>query len=144
MAKVPRKHGTRKRVAGALLLVTLMGCSSSLIKGPDPVCGASISRGGVLVVDLTDENLPQGSVDEAIRKQAGSYRIMTEEAVWIPKRRGSGNTGYPSSIAGVQSIAADWGCNLLVLLDSKMSKTDVRTQARNEDRVWLVVAGKRQ
>lgn len=127
--------------------ITVLGayaCSSSVLTGPDPVCGPSINRGAVLVVDLTGENLPQGEVSEAVRKQAGAYRLMTEEPVWVPKRRGSGNTGYPSSIAGVQSIVADWGCNLVVLLDTKMSKTDVRTQARNEDRVWLVVAGMRQ
>ena len=127
----------------AIAALGVCACSSSLIKGPDPVCGASINRSAVLVVDLTGENLPQGQVSEAVRKQAGPYRLMTQEPVWVPKRRGSGNTGYPSSIAGVQSIAADWGCNLVVLLDSKMAQTDVRTQARNEDRIWLVVAGMR-
>ena len=127
----------------AFAILVLPACSSSILKGPEPVCGQSISRSDVLVVDLTGQNLERGQVDEAVRKQAGPYRLMTEEPVWIPRRKASGNTGYPSSIAGVQSISADWGCNLVVLLDTKMSQTNVKNQSRNEDRVWLVVAGKR-
>jgi hypothetical protein len=49
-----------------------------------------------------------------------------------------------SSLVGIRSIAADWGCNLLVLLDVKMGKTGSKLQSQNSDRLWLVEAGMRQ
>lgn len=128
----------------ALLAVcTTAGCSSILPKPPEPVCGPGIDRGSVLVLDLRAQRGDPARIDAAVRDRVGDYRIMTDEPVWIPKRSASGESEYAGSIATVQSIAGDWGCNLLLLLDSKMDRTGVMVQARNEDRVWLVHAGRR-
>jgi len=119
---------------------TLASCSSSLLK-PDPVCGAAIRPSQVLVLDVSSYNQNQSQIAEAVRARTGSYRIMTKEPVWIPKRNSRANEDSPGKLADVQGIAADWGCNLLLLLDSRMGQTAMKTQSRNEARVWLVEAG---
>ena len=130
--------------AGLLAAVAVAACSSILPKPPEPVCGAGIHRGSVKVLDMTAYRMDQERIAAAVEEEVGGYRLMTDEPVWIPKRSASGEGAYSGSIATVQSIAADWGCNLLLLLDTKMARTGVMVQARNEDRVWLVHAGRRE
>ena len=127
----------------ALAAIFLVSCSSNLLK-PEPVCGASIATVSVMVLDMTGYEMQEDKIAEAVRKQAGAYRVLTEKPVWIPKRDVSGDSGEMSSLAGIRSIAADWGCNLLVLLEVKMGQTGLKVQSRNENRVWLVEAGMRE
>lgn len=132
-------------LCGILLTVTVSGCSkvaSLLPDGAEPVCGSAIHRGSVRVLDMTGYKMDEDAISAAIEAEVGAYRIMTDEPVWIPKRSVHGEGAYAGSIATVQAIAGDWGCNLLVLLDTRMDRTSMRTQSRNEERVWLVLAGR--
>jgi len=129
--------------AGLLVSMTLMACSSNILKGPEPVCGAPIDRSAVRVLDMTGYEQQQDKITKAVQEQVGAYKVMTDGPVWIPKLSSSRKSRSPASIVHVQSIAADWGCNLLILLDSKMARTELKTQARNEEVVWLVQAGMR-
>ncbi|MEJ8569150.1 hypothetical protein [Elongatibacter sediminis] len=136
--------------AGLCLTLTLTlalsaGCStvsSILPHGPEPVCGSAIHRGSVRVLDMTAYELNETRISAAIEERVGAYRILTDEPVWIPKRSTHGESAYAGNIATVQSIAGEWGCNLLILLDTRMERTSVRTQSRNESRVFLVHAGR--
>ena len=136
------------RLASAGLLVimplaALVACSTNILKGPEPVCGAPIDRSAVLVLDMTGYEQQQDKITKAVQEKVGAYKVMTDGAVWIPRRAPSGKSKSQASIVNVQSIAADWGCNLLILLDSKMGQTERKRQARNEDVIWLVQAGMR-
>lgn len=133
----------RATAATAALSWVLVSCSSNVLK-PDPVCGPSIAQVSVMIVDATGYEMQRDKIDAAVKQQAGSYRIMTEKPVWIPKKGVSGNASELSSLVGIRSIAADWGCSLLVLLDVKMGKTGSKLQSQNSDRLWLVEAGMRQ
>jgi hypothetical protein len=108
------------------------------------VCGPRINPGAVLVLDLTGYEQDEARISRGLEERVGAYRVMTESPVWIPKRSSTGTSGNSGSIASVQSISADWGCNLLLLLDSKMARNELKKQARNESRLWLVEAGMRQ
>lgn len=121
----------------------LAACSSLLPKPPEPVCGEPIDRGAVRVLDMTPYRRDQSRIAAEVSERVGEYRIMTEEPVWIPRLSATGTGDYAGSIATVQNIAAKWGCDLLLLLDTKMDRTGLLTQARNESRVWLVQAGRR-
>lgn len=129
--------------AGLLVVMALVACSTNFLKGPEPVCGAPIDRSAVLVLDMTGYEQQQDKITKAVQEKVGAYKVMTDGAVWIPKRAPSGPSKSQASIVNVQSIAADWGCNLLILLDSKMGQTERKRQARNEDVIWLVQAGMR-
>lgn len=138
---------SRAALAGVFAAILLTACStvSKILPGtPEPVCGSAIDRGAVLVLDMTGYRMQEDRIAAAVEARVGSYRIMTDEPVWIPKRSADRVRQQSSSIVSVQSIAADWGCNLLVLLDTKMAQTGVMVQARNEERVWLVHAGRRE
>lgn len=128
---------------GALALASCSSVSSIIPKPPEPVCGSAIDRGSVLVLDMTGYRGDEARIDAAVRERIGDYRILTDEPVWIPRTTVHGNGEYAGSIATVQSIAADWGCNLLLLLDTKMARTGMMVQSRNEERIWLVHAGRR-
>ncbi len=133
-------------LVGLLALISLgslVACSSNILKGPEPVCGPGIERSAVLVLDMTAYNQNQDEIAKAVQEKVGAYRLMTASPVWIPKKGSSRKMKSTASIVRAQSIAADWGCNLLILLDSKMARTEVKTQSRNEDVVWLVQAGMR-
>jgi hypothetical protein len=133
----------RLALAGLLASTALAACSTNILKGPEPVCGAPIDRSAVLVLDMTGYEQQQDKITKAVQEQVGAYKVMTDGPVWIPKKNASRKSRSPASIVRVQSIAADWGCNLLILLDAKMARTELKTQARNEDVVWLVQAGMR-
>ena len=90
---------------------------------------------------MTGYQMQQSQIDEALRNTVGSYRLMTDKAVWIPRRGTTGGDKRPGSITGAKAVAADWGCNLLVLLDTKMARNNIKVQSRNEERVFLVHAG---
>jgi hypothetical protein len=126
-----------------LVAPVLSACSKNLFRVPEPPCGRSIPRGDVMVLDMTGYKQQPSAIDAAVRAQAGAYQIMTPEPVWIPKRNTSGEADGTGTIASVQSISADWGCNLLILLDTKMARGELKTQARKEERIWLVEAGRR-
>ncbi|MGH8035448.1 MAG: hypothetical protein ACREO9_09495 [Lysobacterales bacterium] len=126
----------------AFAFCALVSCSSNPLK-PEPVCGPGIAQVAVMLVDATGYEMHQDKIAEAVRQQAGAYRLMTAKPVWIPKKGVSGNSGEFSNLVGIKSIAADWGCNLLVVLDVKMGKTGFKLESRNEDRIWLVEAGMR-
>lgn len=128
---------------GLPVVMALSACSSNILKGPDPVCGAPIDRGAVMVLDMTGYEQRQDEIARAVQEKVGSYHVMTDSPVWIPKQGSSRKSRSSASIVHVQSIAADWGCNLLILLDSKMARTEVKRQSRNEDVIWLVQAGMR-
>ena len=136
------------RIIGMLSLVALAAitaaCSSIMPRSSGPDCGPPIERGAVRVLDLTSYGMQEGLIDDAVRNAVGAYRLMTEEPVWIPKRSATGNPGTPGSIASAQQVAADWGCNLLLLLDTKMTRNELLMQGRNEEQVWLVHAGRLQ
>jgi hypothetical protein len=134
---------SRFALVGVLAALALVACSSNPF-APDPVCGPGINPGAVLVLDLTGYEQDEGRIAQAVQKRVGAYRVMTESPVWIPKRSSVGKSGNSGSIASVQAISADWGCNLLLLLDSKMARNELKKQSRNESRVWLVQAGMRQ
>ena len=127
-------------VLSALCVTT--ACSSLIPSFPEPVCGPKIDRGAVRVLDLTAYKMQEDLLDEAVRREVGGYRLMTDEPLWIPRRSATGTQGAPGSVAAVQSIAADWGCDLLLLLDTKMERNDLLTQGRKEEQVWLVHAGR--
>jgi len=132
--------------AGLLVLISLavlVSCSTNILKGPEPVCGAPIDRSAVLVLDMTGYEQQQDKITKAVQEKVGTYKVMTKGAVWIPKRTTSGKSKSQASIVNVQTIAADWGCNLLILLDSKMGQTERKREAQNEDVIWLVQAGMR-
>jgi hypothetical protein len=134
------------RIASIALcaVITLGACKSNFLKSSDPACGARINSYSVTIVDLTPYDLSEGQVAAAVREQVGNFRFMTEEPIWIPKRSMSGDIHSSGKIAGVQAIAAEWGCDLLVLLDMKMAQNELRRQSRNEGKTWLVHAGRRQ
>jgi len=125
------------------VLGMMVACSSNIFKGPDPVCGPRIERSQVRVLDMTGYEQNQDEIAKAVQEQVGGYHLMTQTPVWIPKNSSSGKMRSAASIVQVQSIAADWGCNLLILLDSKMARTERKRESRNEDVVWLVQAGMR-
>jgi hypothetical protein len=125
-------------------VIALGACKSNILKSSDPVCGPRIKSYSVKVVDLTPYEPSEALIAAAVREQVGNFQFMTDEPVWIPKRTSAGDYNNTGKIAGVQSIAAEWGCDLLVLLDVKMTKNDLRRQSRNENRTWLVHAGRRQ
>lgn len=140
-----RAMGTASFKVTVLVLVSwfLGSCSTNILKA-EPVCGPSIAQVAVMIVDATGYDMQSDKIAEAVKQQAGNYRIMTEKPTWIPKKGVSGNSSELSSLVGIRSIAAGWGCNLLVLMDVKMGKTGSKLQSQNSDRIWLVEAGMRQ
>lgn len=126
----------------SLVVMVTAACSWLTPKSTGPDCGPKIDRGAVRVLDLTAYDMQERLIDDAVRKAVGAYRLMTAEPVWIPKRSATGSNGTPGSIAAVQSVAADWGCDLLLLLDTKMTRNELLVQGRNEEQVWLVHAGR--
>ena len=137
---------TYLRIAATALcaVVALGACKSNILKSSDPACGARINSYAVQIVDLTAYDLSDGQVASAVREQVGNFQFMTEKPIWIPRRTMAGDDHKSGKLAGVQAVAAEWGCDLLVLLDVKMAQNELRRQSRNESRVWLVHAGRRQ
>jgi len=131
-------------LATCVLLLLLSSCSSIIPRPADPECGNSIPLYAVLVLDVTTYNRREDLIDDAVRQRVGSYRIMTDEPLWIPRKNLSDVTGSAGRITDVQSISAGWGCNLLLLLDSRAARTGLTAQSGEEGVEWLVHAGRRE
>ncbi len=117
-------------------------CSAFDPKNTKPYCGESIDFHRVRLIDLTAYDLQRDQIDAALKKELGSsYRLVTDKPVQIPRDYAYWNRGNINGIAGAKSEAAQWGCNLLVLTEVKAARSGVGVQARNEDRVWMVLVG---
>lgn len=127
-------------LAGAALL--LGACSAFDPKNTNPYCGEAIDFHRVLLVDMTSYNLQEERISQALREQLGEYRLVTDKPVQIPRDYAFWNRDNIKGIAGAKAEAAEWGCNLLVLLETRAARSTVGGfQGRTEDRVWLVHVG---
>jgi hypothetical protein len=127
-------------LTGAALM--LGACSAFDPKNTNPYCGEAIDFHSVLLVDMTAHNLQEQRIAQALDEQLGEYRLVTDQPVQIPRDYAFWNRGNIKGIAGAKAEAAEWGCNLLVLLEVKAARSSVGSlQGRTEDRVWLVHVG---
>jgi hypothetical protein len=110
-------------------------------KNTNPYCGEPIDFQAVRLVDMTGFDMQQDEISAALQKELGSYRLVTDKPVQIPRDYAYWNRKGIKGISGAKSEAAAWGCNLLVLLEVKAVRTGVNVQARNEDRAWMVYVG---
>lgn len=121
--------------------VFLAACSAFDSKNTNPYCGAPIDYHRVQLVDLTAYDMQQDKINAALQSKFGNYRLVTEKPVQIPRDYAYWNSKNIKGIAGAKSEAAAWGCNLLVLTGVKAARGGAAGQARNEERVWLVLVG---
>jgi hypothetical protein len=125
----------------AALAASLSACSAFDPRHTRPYCGEPVDFHTVRMVDMIRYNMQEDQITAALQQELGSYRLVTEKPVQIPKDYAYWNRDQVSGLAGAKSEAASWGCNLLVLLEVKAARTGVGDQARNEDRVWMVHVG---
>jgi hypothetical protein len=123
------------------LAATLSACSAFDPRNTRPYCGEPVDFHSVRLVDMTSYNLQEDKITAALQQELGSYRLVTDKPVQIPKDYAYWNRDQIGGIAGAKSEAASWGCNLLVLMEVKAARSGVGDQARNEDRVWMVHVG---
>lgn len=127
-------------LAGTTLM--LAACSAFDPKNTNPYCGERIDYHRVLLVDMTSYNMQEDKVSQALQQKLGNYRLVTDKPVQIPRDYAFWNRDNIKGIAGAKAEAAEWGCNLLVLMDVKAARSGVGgLQAPVEDRVWLVHVG---
>jgi hypothetical protein len=127
-------------LAGATLL--LGACSAFDPKNTNPYCGEAIDFHRVLLVDMTSYNMQEERISQALREQLGEYRLVTDKPVQIPRDYAFWNRDNVKGIAGAKAEAAEWGCNLLVLLETRAARSSVGgLQGRTDDLVWLVHVG---
>jgi hypothetical protein len=132
-----------------LHLSTLLACTVALLgacsafdpKNTNPYCGEAIDFQQVQLVDLTSFDMQEGEIRSALQAKFGSYNLVTEKPVQVPRDYAYWSSQNISGISGAKSEAAQWGCNLLVLVEVKAARTSVGKQARNEDRAWMVLVG---
>jgi len=110
-------------------------------KNTNPYCGESINFNQVELVDMTAFDLQEDKITAALQAKLGNYRLVTEKPVQVPRDYAYWNSRNIKGIAGAKSEAAQWGCNLLVLMEVKAARTSGGVQARNEDRAWMVHVG---
>jgi hypothetical protein len=127
-------------LAGTALL--LGACSAFDPKNTNPYCGEAIDFHRVRLVDMTSYEMQEERISQALREQLGEYRLVTDTPVQIPRDYAFWNRGNIKGIAGAKAEAAAWGCNLLVLMETKAARSTVGgLQGRTEDVVWLVHVG---
>jgi len=128
----------------ALLLCISAGlaaCAAFDSKNTNPYCGESIEYHRVQLVDLTPLDMQEDKINAALQSKFGNYRLVTEKPVQIPRNYAFWKSKNLKGIAGAKTEAAAWGCNLLVLTGVKAARGMSSVQARNEERVWLVLVG---
>ena len=120
----------------------LSACSAFDPKNTNPYCGPAIDFHRVLLVDMSSSNMQADQVSQALQQKLGSYQLVTDKPVQVPRDYAYWNRNNIKGIAGAKSEAAGWGCNLLVLMEVKAARSGVGgLQANTEDRVWLVHVG---
>jgi hypothetical protein len=122
-------------------VAVLGACSVFDPKNTNPYCGEAIDYQRVQLVDMTSFDMQEDEINAALQARFGSYRLVTDKPVQIPRDYAYWNRNKISGIAGAKTEAAQWGCNLLVLMEVKAARSGVGVQARNEDRVWMVHVG---
>jgi len=124
-------------------MIALLGaCSAFDSKNTNPYCGEPVDFHRVHLIDLTAYDMQQPEINAVLQKELGSnYRLVTDKPVQIPRDYAYWNRDNNKGIAGAKAEAARWGCNLLVLTEVKAARTGVNMQARNEDRIWMVLVG---
>ncbi|MDZ4728474.1 MAG: hypothetical protein SH820_00830 [Xanthomonadales bacterium] len=122
-------------------VAVLGACSMFDPKNTNPYCGESINFNQVELVDMTAFDLQEDKITAALQAKLGNYRLVTEKPVQVPRDYAYWNSRNIKGIAGAKSEAAQWGCNLLVLMEVKAARTSGGVQARNEDRAWMVHVG---
>lgn len=119
----------------------LAGCSAFDSKNTNPYCGEPIDYHRVQLVDLTTYDMQQDKIEAALQSKFGNYRLVTGKPVQVPRDYAYWKSNNIKGIAGAKTEAAAWGCNLLVLTGVKAARSGLGDQARNEERVWLVLVG---
>ncbi len=119
----------------------LASCSAFDPKSTNPYCGEAIDYQQVMVVDMTSFDMQESTVSSALQAKLGNYRLVTVKPVQVPRDYAYWNSRNINGIAGAKSEAAQWGCNLLVLMEVKAARSSVGKQARNEERAWMVHVG---
>jgi hypothetical protein len=125
--------------AGSLLVGS---CSMFDSRNNYPYCGEPIDVHQVQLVDMTSYNQQESRIETALKEQYGNYRLVTDKPVQVPRDYAYWNRNQVNGIAGAKAEAAQWGCNLLVLMEVKAARATVGgLQGRTEDRVWMVHVG---
>lgn len=117
-------------------------CSMFDSRNNYPYCGEPIDVSQVQLADMSAYNLQESRIQAALQEQFGNYRLVTDKPVQVPRDYAYWNRDQVNGIAGAKAEAAEWGCNLLVLMQVKAARRGVGgLQAPSEDRVWMVHVG---